>query len=85
MDKWKLELDIPGIGAYLRGPDVAAGINALAAQVASAHPEATVRTDVSDRARALVVVPIKDRAADEIGGALIAAATAAGLEVRARR
>lgn len=85
MANWTLELDHAGIGAYLRGPEVAAGIAALAQQVASADPQAEVKTDVSDRARALVTIPTRGRPADELGGALIAAATAAGLEVRARR
>lgn len=85
MAKWTLELDHAGIGAYLRGPEVAAGIRSLAERVAGAHAEATVDTDVSDRARARVSIPIKRGvAADELGGALIAAATAAGLEVRRR-
>lgn len=97
MANWTLELDHAGIGEYLRSADVAANINTIANQVAAAVPDATVATDVSDRARALVSVAVtRGIVSDatgirqvnnlaELGGKLIAAATVAGLEVRARQ
>jgi len=85
-DRWNLELDVAGIGRYLRSRELAGPIEALAQRVAgNADKHSSVEVGVSDRVRALVIISRRGRAADALGGKLITAATAAGLEVRARR
>lgn len=85
-----VHLDHAQIGQWLRtSPEVREGITAAAETIAAASgiKDTRIETDVSDRFRALVIAKNRrrgDKASDELGGKLIAAASSAGLDVKRR-
>ncbi len=78
----QLKWDYKGAGEVLKSPALAVEINKVAEQVANKYGDgATVKPYTIDRAAAHVIVPIQDQA---LKGALLAAASSVGLEVRPR-
>lgn len=81
MSRVKFKLDYKGGGEVLKQV-AAAAVNDAARQVAAAAgPDAEVETYTTDRAAASVSVPAEQQAKD---GVLTRAASAAGLQVRAK-
>jgi len=77
----EFKLDRAGVGEVLKAMTAKAVADVAQEIAAAAGDDAVVELGVSDRARALVMVPAEQQALD---GVLSRAAAAAGLEVRAR-